>query len=70
MAESGKKSVTVTVIRKGSVGNALAAHIERRGVGYYLEGLPLDITTSDTVLALVIHLTENEAGYILENKEG
>jgi hypothetical protein len=70
MAERGKKRITVTVIRKGAVGNAVNASIERRGDGYVLEGLPLDLTTSDTVLALVVHFVENEAGYILEDKEG
>jgi hypothetical protein len=56
--------VVVTLIRKGDVTDNVRATLAATEDGYTLTGLPTDMLEGSELLAVVVHLVENEAGYL------
>jgi hypothetical protein len=58
------QSIVVTLIRKGDVTDNVRAILAATEDGYALTGLPSGLLEGSELLAVVVHLVENEAGYL------
>jgi hypothetical protein len=56
--------VVATLIRKGDVTSNVTATIDATKDGYALTGLPSGLLDGGELLAIVVHLVANEAGYL------